>query len=224
MIQNNQILIITDSLGFPRQAPQTLPYEDTYIHKLKSEFKGLDIIHCGVGGGTIEKLYNQTKYYYEALSPRFVFVQSGIVDCAPRALTATEQQIISRLPIIGAPISEIIKKNSKWIRSKRQITYTPLNEFADYVEKFKILFPSLYWLGIAPGFSEYEYKVPGIIKNITSYNSVIKNIIGEKLLISLDSLTENDLMTDLHHLTTSGHTKVYEYMKNEIYDTGFQSI
>ena len=91
-----KVLFITDSLAFPRTEPEAVMYEDTYIALLKAAFPQCDFIHHGRGGATIVDLFKHSTYYHETLKPDLVFMQSGVVDCAPRALTVVEQQVISR--------------------------------------------------------------------------------------------------------------------------------
>ena len=86
-----KILFITDSLAFPRREPEAVMYEDTYIALLKTEFPQCDFIHHGRGGATIVELFKHSIYYHETLRPDLVFMQSGVVDCAPRALTVMQR-------------------------------------------------------------------------------------------------------------------------------------
>ncbi len=211
-----KILFITDSLGFPRDAPEMVMYENTYISLLKDQFKDCDIIHQGRGGSTVVDLYNHTSYFHFTLQPDMVFIQSGIVDCAPRALTLIEQYIISRIPLVNKLLEKIIKKNSAFLRRTRKITYTSPNTFQTYINKFNTLFPNTYWIGILPAVDNYEKKISGIKIRIESYNSILIQSNSNSNYICVNDFIETDMMSDFHHLNQNGHRKLFEKLSDII--------
>lgn len=214
MQKKYQILIITDSLGFPRLEPEVVVYDDTYIALLKQAFPNCDFIHQGMGGATIDKLITHAAYFFGSLKPDLVFVQSGIVDAAPRTTTYTEHQIIKRLPIVGNLIGKIIKKYSRQIRNYRKITYTPPDKFKRSIEHLQKNFTNVYWIGIIPATDKYEEHLPGVRKNIEIYNEILEKY-GHGF-VSTKTFDENDLMTDFHHLSVSGHKKMFEILSERI--------
>lgn len=210
MAKRVKVLIITDSLGFPRSTPDLLLYEETYVSLLKNKFIDYDIIHQGMGGATIRELYNHSSYYHLTLNPDIVFIQSGIVDCAPRALTVIEQYIITRLPYLSKILVSLVKKNSNLLRKYRNIKYTHVEQYQEYIKKFNLLFNNTYWIGIFPAVDAYEKQVHDIKKSILKYNDILKeeNNNNDKY-ISLINYTEFDIMSDFHHLNKFGHTKLF---------------
>lgn len=199
------IMIIGDSLAFPRETPEVVRYADTYLAILKKRFPFCDFIHKGLGGSTIVGLYNNSHYFHRTVDPDLVFIQSGIVDAAPRTLTFSETKFISALPKkIGDPIFSFFKKNDMMIRKFRKITYTSFDTYVDYVNKFESIYQKIYWIDIMPVSEEYEKKIPGIKINKEKYSAVLKS----KLHISTESLNNDDIMSDHHHLNKSGHLKM----------------
>jgi lysophospholipase L1-like esterase len=203
------ILFITDSLGFSRvMGSEKVNYNETYINLVKSKFPEHEIIHLGIGGGTIINLLRQSNYY-ESLLPDTIFIQSGIVDCAPRALTEFEIELINRTPFFSKLISKTIKKHSIKLRNFRKITYTNPKRFklalSRLIKKFNTEY--IFAIGILPTSLEYENIVSGISENVNHYNSLIKNEIGGNY-ISTHDFTKQDIMSDHHHLSKEGHTKL----------------
>lgn len=199
-----KILFITDSLAFPRREPELVMYEDTYIALLKAEFPQCDFIHHGRGGATLVDLFKHSTYYHETLKPDLVFMQSGVVDCAPRALTVIEQQVISRLPLVSRPLTALIKRYSHLLRKTRKMTYTSLETFAEYVTKFETIFQNVYWIDILPVLAQYESKVEGMRRNTEIYSAILR---GHKY-VGTAGFQAGDIMTDFHHLSCEGHQKM----------------
>lgn len=206
------VLFITDSLAFPRLEPETVTYEDTYLALLKREFPQCDFIHQGRGGATIVDLFKHSAYYHDTLSPDLVFIQSGIVDCAPRALTLIEQQVVSRLPLISGLLTALVKKHSLRLRRARGMTYTSFTVFREYKLRFESLYANLYWICILPASAEYEAKLEGIQKNVERYNSVL--ITGKHVVT--EHFDTSKIMTDHHHLNRVGHRTMFENIAHVI--------
>jgi len=223
MAKKIKVLIITDSLGFPRNTPELLLYEETYIALLRNKFTEYDIIHQGRGGATIKELYNHTSYYHETLNPDIVFIQSGIVDCAPRALTLTEQSIISRLPFVSKILISLVKKNSNFLRKYRNIKYTPIEIYQEYIRKFKLLFHNIYWISILPASDDYEKQLHNIKKSIFMYNDILKKENTNDKYLSLINYTDFDIMSDFHHLNKSGHNKLFKDL-SVLFEQEFKDI
>jgi lysophospholipase L1-like esterase len=206
MSMKYKILFITDSLAYPRIEPESVLYDETYISLLKNEFTNCDFIHQGRGGATIIDLYKHSTYYHQTLRPDLVFMQSGVVDCAPRALTVIEQMVISRLPLFREPLTALVKKYSRFLRKARKMTYTSINMFVNNVERFEALFPNVYWIGILPATEEYECKLEGIRRNTEVYNDVLRR----RKYVGTEHFDASMIMSDHHHLNRAGHRKMYE--------------
>lgn len=205
MNQRLRVLLLTDSLAFPRIEPEVVMYERTYVAMLKDAFPACDFIHHGRGGSTLVDLFKHSAYYHGTVRPDLVLMHSGVVDCAPRALTEVEYHVITRLPVVGPAIGRLVRKHSRALRRLRKMTYTPIDVFADYVERFDALYGNVHWIGILPVSDAYEQTVAGMRANAQRYNAVLR----ARQFIGTDTLTESDIMSDFHHLNVSGHEKLF---------------
>ncbi|MCO4293117.1 hypothetical protein NF867_09595 [Solitalea sp. MAHUQ-68] len=210
------IIIITDSLGLPRNNPEIVKLEETYIELLRTDYKCDKIVNISFGGATIEILSNQFFSYFSCINPDLIIVQSGIVDCAPRALKQWENKVLQSSSILRSVYNSVIKKHTKKLRAKRNITYTSIHKFENICNKFYEAYKNkVYWIGIAPASKEYEFNLPGIALNIRNYNNVLKNVFQNNFL-DISNISMDCLMSDHHHINVSGHTYIYHKLKSII--------
>lgn len=113
-----RILIIGDSICLSRTKPEKVELFDTWPNILnkKNEF---ELIQLAIGGGTIGTLSEQA-YYYEAYYPDVVIIQSGIVDCVPRALSWLEKEVINSNRFLSFLSNRFIPIN--FLRKYRKLT------------------------------------------------------------------------------------------------------
>lgn len=209
-----RIVIFSDSLALPRNIPEVTFYEETYPFLLK---KNYDVFQCSIGGCVINDLLIQT-FYYSQFKPDIVILQSGIVDCAPRAFSRLtyrffEENRIGRVfkKILDATIS------TRCIRNHRQLSWTSISSFRNCLREFKDQFceSQIFALSIVPASKEYDKKVPGIRNKIEDYNRIIKEVYLSNY-IDLSDIPSEGIMSDGHHLTNIGHQFVYEKIKEKI--------
>ena len=122
----------------------------------KKKIPEIDFVHCGRGGATIGDLFQHSAYYHQTMQPSLVLMQSGVVDCAPRALTIVEQQVVKRLPLLGPMLGKLIRRNATWIRRWRKMSYTPLATYEAWVQTYEQIFSNVYWIEILPATADYE--------------------------------------------------------------------
>ncbi len=208
-----RVIILTDSLGFPREIPESVEYQETYTYLLKEEFPEIEFIQASYGGATIENLYLQSEYlvYFK---PDLVILQCGIVDCAPRALTKFEIEFIKRLPIISGVVSKYFKNRSAKLRKRRKISYTTKENYRKFTEKMRSIYGEsrVFALGIVPAKTDYEANVYGITKSIENYNELLKDVFGS-FFIDTSEVVDKGVMTDYHHLNKEGHQLIYLKLK-----------
>lgn len=201
-----RILVISDSLGLPRENPDGMVYfNETWPYLLKEKYQ---VVHLGIGGATIGQLVDQAAYYRFA-KPDIVILQSGIVDCAPRTLTKNEKEFWLNFPLINKLVFRLIYKFPNQIRKIRNISLTPPNEFEAQIIKLKNLFKGIpvFALSILEATPEYELLVPGISARINFYNKLLKKVF-EETYIDLVELIEMGICSDYHHLNIVGHEKI----------------
>lgn len=214
MESKKRILIITDSLGLPRAFPEACSYEQTWPVLLK---KSNYIIHqISIGGATINELYRQIEYHY-LFSPDIIIIQSGIVDCAPRALGKFESLFLNHFFITRKLLECILPKCNLFLRKYRRMKYTSAIKYQYYIESMKKRFPGkdVYWIGILPSSEEYEKRVPGISTAIALYNSILKKCLGEEYL-AMDAIPKEGIMPDFIHLNQIGHKYVNDIVSSQI--------
>lgn len=206
-----KVLIFTDSLGLPRPNPEIVNYNETWIFLLSQKYHTHQI---SVGGGEITVLSAQIEYA-KMFNPDFVIVQSGIVDCAPRALTKTESRILNKYSLSRTILKFILRpKTLNLLRKNRNAVYTEKTIFEKHIMKFLKAFDlKLFWIGIIPATNEYEKIVPGISAKINEYNLIIKKHLGTNY-IDLYDIKTSHVMSDFIHLSKEGHQFVYEKIAN----------
>lgn len=209
-----RILVLTDSLGLPRDKPERTLFHETWPQLLANDF----IIHqCSLGGGTIDEISRQVEYQ-KHFNPDIVILQAGIVDCAPRALKKLEIQLLSRLGYLGKKMLKIIKNKSSFLRRVRNITYTKERQFENYLIKLKkrdFSHIEVYGLSIIDASDIYKEKIPGIQNKIDIYNNILMKTFG-KHYVSLSSIPVEGIMSDGHHLNEIGHNFIYETILKQI--------
>jgi hypothetical protein len=209
-----KILIIGDSLCLPREKPEHVDYHQTYPYLLKQS-GGVEIFQLAIGGGTIADLIDQVSYH-KVVKPDIVIVQSGIVDCAPRALGRLERDIVASSRILTEIFNRFISVHK--LRKFRKITFVTEKSFKNHINQLIESFDGvqLVWIGILPSSIEYENKVPGITRNVVRYNDIIRSqseSLGFKFL-NTDLMVKEGIMSDHHHLTAIGHQWIFEKLSN----------
>jgi len=205
-----KLLVLGDSLTLPRNTPEACAYEQTWPVLLKQFY---EVHQVSIGGGTVRDIYRQIEYHI-AFKPDYVILQSGIVDCAPRALSAFELEVLNKIWLTRKLVLPFVKQNTHFLRKWRNKKYSNPNVYRDFLVKIKKRFSEadVYALGILPGNIEYERTVPGINDSISLYNRLLRDTFAERF-ISLDNIDANGVMSDHIHLNKLGHEFVFHSVK-----------
>jgi len=203
-----RVLILSDSLGLPRDNPEFCSYEETWPVLLKEQ--GFLLHQVSIGGATSGELLAQT-FYHKMFKPDITIVQVGIVDCAPRFVTKYELAILKKMSFVGKWLLTLMNKKS--VRSLRNITYVSPSRFAYNIAEIskRLDHSEIYFLSILPASADYERVLTGVTSNISKYNLILKKACGEQY-IDLSSIPLNGVMSDGHHLNAIGHA----FITNEI--------
>jgi lysophospholipase L1-like esterase len=202
-----RILLLTDSLSLPRAHKEDIVnWEDIYPNLLRRALPENEFIHVGIGGATITELLRQQNYYSLVL-PDLVILHCGIVDCAPRALSQLEQEVIKHFHLV-----RLFKPFISSLRKCRGTTYTKSHKFEEALIEFKTKFPGkpIASIGILPGTHEYEKLAPGIIRNIVLYNRILSK---HTIYIDNSDFPHEGILADHHHLSATGHKIIFERIK-----------
>ncbi len=200
-----RLLVLGDSLTLPRSNPEVCHYDKTWPVILRSKY---NIHQVSIGGGTVGDLRRQVSYHID-FGPQIVIVQSGIVDCAPRAFSQFELELMTRVWLLNSVLKQLARRYSRHLRRIRGITYTKPLEFGKTAAHIRDSFPTtqFIWLGILPAIRDYEKKVPGITGRINEFNAILQQLLGSSFC-SLDDIPQEGIMSDNIHLNDVGHSYV----------------
>lgn len=211
-----RILILTDSLALPRTTPEMVAFEDTWVELLKQQYPMAVFHQLSIGGAKIGILWEQF-FYHKNFRPDICIIQSGIVDCSPRAFTEFEQFLINSNRVTRKLGNMIIPKIKGFLRRSRYIQSTPIKKYSKIMSDFHAQNKHTIAIGIVPAVAEYEKKVPGITNNIQVYNSSLKQIFQDDF-IDMSDIDRVFVMSDYHHLNSDGHRKLFEKLKSKLAD------
>jgi lysophospholipase L1-like esterase len=170
--------------------------------------------------------------FYEAIEcciPKYVIIQIGIVDCAPRIISKHEHRLFNRFffPIfIRDNIINFRKKRKLNILRKGSLRKVYVNtiEFENnynaFVSNINKQFPNSIIL-IIPILGDYNFLneiSEGYSKNINIYNDILRKISTNKAFLCffelIEKMNKNTYYTsDGYHLNSLGHMEI----ANEIY-------
>ena len=212
-----KIIIIGDSTAMPRHG---LPYEDTWLYRLKEAAAGMDIIDRSARGATSDRLLTEGgggADLLETYMPDAAVIALGITDCAPRLFKRAgfEYKMINRF-LNG----RLRAKYIDYIKRRRgrdpDFTEVPPERYRYNLKKFSeraaaVNCPVII-IKIMQANSSLTLKSPSAGKNINLYNSIIDEICAEKKEVySINPLSGeyiDALSIDETHPNREGHSAV----------------
>lgn len=231
MHKNKRVLIVADSMAMPRVG---VAYEDTWIRKLTDAFPEYEFIDKSRRASTTERLVTEGgggsnpkgADILEHYIPDIVIMQIGIVDCAPRYVKkgSFEYIMLHRIMPMGIRMRYIafVKKNRT--RDPRKAYVLP-NRFrsnlANYFQRARAINTKVIVILIASVSGHFVDKSPNIIKNITIYNDIYRNL--SKEFENVDSVQPfdntidlEDITTDGYHTNSKGHDIIFQKLINQL--------
>lgn len=214
------IVFIGDSLIMPRPAENISP-EETYGYIASQKLKDHQVI-------TTAQYSNDTSIQSQIknldplrrVSPDVVFVQLGIVDCAPRLFSRREQTFINMLPpSLRDWLISILSANrrvlTKWfpkVYVNRKDFKKNMEVILDFVEECGAV-PVI--ITIAKTSEKNNARSHNFLQNIRDYNAVLRDLAQEKgcALIDLYQVVDEDpacLLPDGIHLSQKGSCNLAE--------------
>jgi hypothetical protein len=204
-----RILVLTDSIGLPREEPQKCAYDNVWPILLKKE--GHEVAQISIGAATTDILLKQV-FFFKGFMPDAVIVQVGIVDCAPRFMSKLEVLIFNKVPYLGPKIMTLF--NNNFIRKLRNISYVSQTKFKkNIIEIEKSFNCPTYFLEILPVMPQYELLLEGVSKRVKVYNKILSD---NCRYINVGTIDERDYMSDWHHLKETGHRKILDLILNQL--------
>mgnify|MGYP005864751069 CR=1 FL=1 len=199
-----RVLFITTSSGLPRdKTSDRVEWNETYVNLIRTRRPYINIIHIGVPAAPIAELI-RIAGYYKLAQPDVIVLQSGLVDCAPRALTIFEFEIIKRLRLF-----RVVKRLKRILRKYRNVYYTKPKDFEAGIQRLKMIFPQakIISCGILPARQAYEDALPGVSRRIKEFNEILKR---NTHFIDNSDFPDFGIAADHHHLTAEGNRLVAE--------------
>lgn len=205
-----RILIITDSLGCPRNQ---IPPNQTWTEKIISKYGGEVLIYtyCIYGLRCTDIPFGWIQF----LKPNIIICQFGICDACKRATPEKILNILQKFQKVGKVYQRFASKYHYYLTKFWNIHYTDLFTFEVLVKKLCVLRQSqIAFIPIAPPGDYLINKSYGILSDVKEYNSVfIKNARSNNitLLSVYDGVKSNDIILkeDGHHLNARGNELVY---------------
>ncbi len=215
--KRERLVILSDSLSMPRP-DESLLYEETYPYLLQQELgNNVEVINRGKRANTIQEqsldqcVYDDIIFFY----PKYVVIQLGIVDCAPRLFSKRfGKYVIGNIKPLF--LREFVIKQF----SKRRIFFTkhfprqyvPISKFSywyDYLLNVVKEFGSTPILvNIARTSPENDRRSYGFIQHINKYNKIIEEAAHRYNAILIDmyavSETSDVLLDDGIHYNKLG--------------------
>lgn len=216
-------LVITDSVGFPRETPLTL-FKDTWLGLMMPKLNqaGYIIYTFQKKGLDSNRVVAEIKDHLIYIKPDIFLLQIGIVDCSPRALKESELKFINKIPLIRNLVKIFVKKYYQKISAFRNISYVDRKQFEDNMNSLKFSFSNSLPVIIPIGKPNDAYlrKSPLICARIEDYNQILKKIFGSKFLenylLKSNLLLEKIYTEDHYHLNKVGHDFLYHCLLEEM--------
>lgn len=229
-----KILVLGDSLSFPRKGQSLLDVWPQIIHNyfINSKVDDMTFWFRAAGGSTIRDLIKEVQSlnsYISSVEFDLTIVQVGIVDCTPRPYPLWLFNLFSIIPY-AYKIKLFMHKHIRFflkIYSEKLVTESEWSSLV--VELFNSLqkiSKNVLFIKIAPPGVSLMEKVPNIQKIIENYNEIIIDQIKLKNtpnFLYLDPYSRefnvnDDLLIDGHHLSISGHQKLSGELIRFIYE------
>ena len=215
----NKILIVTDSIANPRSFPEdyAVNLEETYPYLLREYYEEAVFWQLSFGNILTSELIDQAIGYLSNWEPDYIIIHSGINDCRPESISNKEKNIIKKL---SGPFFSRIQSliyNPKLIKYRTIYRATP-KEYSRALTKFKNIFSKSKFVCIEISADiDYENKRPGVIKRITEFNKIIRELFNERAVSMQEKLELNNAFNpDCIHINKVGHKLIFDEIVNVI--------
>jgi len=225
-MKNNKLLIITDSVSMPRPG---IPYESTWIYKLKKEFPNLDIIDKAARGSTSMRLVTEGGGGVDLLEtymPDIVILQIGITECAPRLFKKHGVEYFFMNKILTQKLRQKYIDYIKLYRvRKAELADVPpvifKKNLQNYCKRANDYGTKVLIIKILKATDLYIKKSPNIQQSIDLYNSIIDSVAAEFVNVTTLSPLQghhniDELCIDELHINKAGHELYFLAISNRI--------
>ena len=210
-----RVLIITDSLGCPREE---ISVEKTWVDMILQEFSNRAVIYTQCYHGMSSRTYY--KPYIKEINPNIVITQIGLVDAVRRAQPYYVGALLSRIYGVNKIVHALTKKHHYFFTKIKENHYGSIN---DYTGLFNYILnntqANVLFIPIAPPGKELVKVTYRVREDIIKWNSAIISIDNKRLsTVNPYSNEEADdyLLGDGQHLSEYGENQVYLAIKTEL--------
>jgi len=216
--KKQRVVVVSDSLSMPRPDELiALQFEETYPYLLTKELNNeYEVINRGKRSNTIidqcidQNIYDDILFFF----PKFVVVQLGIVDCAPRLFSKR----------FGKYIIGQFSRHRLFLTKHFLIQDVPINKFSnlyDYLLSTIIEFGSIpITVNISRTSSHNESRSYNFQQHIENYNRIILETANRHKAIHIDMYFESEnneiLFPDGIHYNHLGSEIVANKIASEI--------
>lgn len=217
-MNNNKVLIITDSVSMPRPG---VSYEETWICLLKKKYPLLDIIDRPARGATSRRLVTEGGGGFDLLEtymPGTVIIQLGLAEAAPRLFSKSGFEFFFMNKILSPAqrrrYIDYVKRNRP---RKPELSDVPPEEFRSnikhYFQRCSNAGTQVIVIRILKATDYYISKSPRIQECIDNYNRIYEETASEFTNVSVispvkDNIDVNSICLDELHIDREGH-KIY---------------
>lgn len=124
-----RVLLITDSLGCPREE---IGVKDTWTDRILTKWSSKNVhFYTYCKHGLVSKDIDIN--YVKEIEPDLIIIQVGIVDACRRALSRRELAIISHIPIVRRIVNIFCNKYHYMITRVRNVHYCTVDKFEESI-------------------------------------------------------------------------------------------
>lgn len=228
---DNQALIITDSLGAPRDIPYTR-YKDTWVSMVEDYFyqehgiKTFAFTQRGLSTQTaLEQIEEQLQFY----TPKIVILQIGIVDCSPRLIKFSTIQNLSKL--LPLKVNLFLDNFKRFLFTSPKLSKYRFRSDVDvkdfeknintivnrYFKDSIIVYIPIGWPN-----KRYVFESKYIRKFVEKYNDILKRFNGDRYfyLEKIDDIVKKNIYKIYdkknRHYTVHGHKVIADIILSEL--------
>lgn len=212
MVQNKKkrILILTDSLGCPREETSV---EKTWTDKILQKWTGSNMYFYTYCKHGLEARHIDFNYIKE-IQPDLIIVQLGIVDACRRAFSRKFIFIVSHIPIISKLVNAFARRFHYFLTKIKNIHSTKPKDFRNRLMQLSNIAENVVFISIAPPGKSLKERVYKVKTDVIEYNNIIKDVATiskKKLLNPYQEIEKIDsiLLNDGHHLNDIGISLVF---------------
>jgi hypothetical protein len=207
-------LIVTDSLGAPRDDAEIISFDESWVGQCWSHLraKGHEVICITDNGLCAKKLYGMASTKLHLYNADHVILQYGIVDAAPRVLREHEK-LLARALRLSAIVQKIAHRYHAKLSNWRDISLHTPERFdalsARTVAHLRNHQPALRItaIEIAPPPASFIAHSPLIVRNVARFNAILKQ--HADALVHYPENAGDIFLPDGHHLNKVGHNLLF---------------